>query len=343
LSNERPAAPASHGRAPAVAEVEPGVWAIPVPIPSKALRYMIAYAFDVGDGIVLIDAGWDAPDSLDELKAGLAVFDAAIEDVRGIVVTHIHPDHYGLAGHIRDLSGAWVAMHAAEAALIRDRYVDVDDLLEATRQWLVDMAAPADDVANLRDASMDLRRYVWVSRPDFLLEDGDTPDVPGWQLVAIHTPGHSPGHLCFHDAAAGLVVTGDHVLPRITPNVSFHPQSDPDPLSAFVSSLEKMRALTGVRVALPGHEWVFSDLSARVGEMLAHHAERLDIVRELVAAGAQTIWEIAERLPWSRPWTTFDNFLRRSALGEAYAHVVFLERRGELERVAESPHRWRGV
>lgn len=327
---------------PAVDQVAPGVWAIPVPIPGNALGYVIAYAFEVPDGVVLFDAGWDAPESLEELKAGLATFDAALEDVRGVVVTHIHPDHYGLAGRIREASGAWVTMHAAEAELIRDRYVDVDDLLEATWQWLIDMGAPADDVEELRDASMELRRYVRVARPDFLLADGDTPDVPGWNFLAIHTPGHSPGHLSFHDERTGLVVTGDHVLPRITPNISLHPQSGPDPLAEFLSSLAKMRVLdTGQ--ALPGHEWAFSNLRERVDEILAHHDERLDITRELVARGSDTIWEIASRLPWSRPWETFNSFLRRSALGEAYAHVVFLERRGELEIVARSPHRWRSA
>ena len=89
---------------------------------------------------------------------------------------------------------------------------------------------------------MEIRSLVWAVQPDLLMEDSDRPEVPGWDLKAIWTPGHSPGHLCFYEPTNRLMLSGDHVLPRITPNISFHPMAGPDPLGDFLTSLDKVAA-----------------------------------------------------------------------------------------------------
>jgi glyoxylase-like metal-dependent hydrolase (beta-lactamase superfamily II) len=192
----------------------------------------------------------------------------------------------------------------------------------------------------MRDASMAMRSVVVVTPPDVLLEDGDRPEVPGWQLVAVHTPGHTPGHLCFYEERTGLLLTGDHVLPRITANVSLHPQSGSDPLGDYLASLERLRKYADSPV-LPAHEWRFEGLGERIDTIVAHHEERLEATAALVAAGAGTVWEVATRLGWSRPWEEIHGFMRRAAVGETQAHLVLLERRGRLERTGEHPLRWR--
>ena len=325
---------------PPVEQVVPGLWCVPVPIPGSPLPYVLAYAFEVPDGVVLVDPGWNAAEALAALEEGLGSFGAKLEDVRGVLVTHLHPDHYGLAGRVREVSGAWVGLHPADAALIPGRYEDVDELLERISGWLAQTGAPAEDLAELRDASMQLRRFVVVARPDVPLADGDRPDLPGWRLRAVHTPGHTPGHLCFVEERTGVVLTGDHVLPTISPNIARHPQAGPDPLAAYLASLERLRRW-GDGLALPGHQWRFDGLAGRIDELLAHHEQRLDAVEAAVASGAETIWEVATRTSWSRPWEEIHGFMRRAALGETAAHLVHLEGRGRLERTAGSPLRWR--
>jgi glyoxylase-like metal-dependent hydrolase (beta-lactamase superfamily II) len=325
---------------PRVEQVLDGLWSIPVPIPGSPLPYVLAYAFRVPDGMVLVDPGWNAPEALAALTEGLGVAGAGIQDVRGVLVTHIHPDHYGLAARIRKVSGAWIGLHPADAALIPDRYRDVERLLERTAAWVAQTGAPAADLAELRDASMQLRRFVVAGQPDRLLADGDRPEVPGWRLRALHTPGHTPGHLCFVEERTGVVLTGDHVLPTISPNISRHPQAGPDPLADYLASLERLRPHDGALV-LPGHQWRFRGLAGRVDELLAHHQQRLDQAQAEVAAGAETIWEVATRLPWSRPWPEVVGIMRRAALGETAAHLAHLERRGRLQRVGTDPLRWR--
>jgi glyoxylase-like metal-dependent hydrolase (beta-lactamase superfamily II) len=331
------------GGLPPVEEVRPGLWSLAVPIPASPLAYVLCYAFELpGGGVVLVDPGWNAGESLAELEAGLGRLGARLSDVRGVLVTHIHPDHYGLAGRVREASGAWIALHPADAALIPDRYEDVDELLERTGAWLRAAGAPQSAVEELQGVSMLMRRFVVAARPDVRLEHGDRPEVPGWELVALHTPGHTPGHLCFHEERAGVLLTGDHVLPRISPNVSFHPQSTEDPLGDYLASLKQLQAYAGAAV-LPGHEWRFDDLAGRVDALVAHHEERLAETRRVVAAGADTVWEVAARLHWSRPWEELDGWLRRAALGEAQAHLIVLERRGGVGRSTGAPERWRAA
>jgi glyoxylase-like metal-dependent hydrolase (beta-lactamase superfamily II) len=175
--------------------------------------------------------------------------------------------------------------------------------------------------------------------PDVLLEDGQRPDVPGWELSAIWTPGHSPGHLCFWEPVHEVLLSGDHVLPRITPNISFHPQAGDDPLGDFLRSLDKLDVYEPDEV-LPAHEYRFSDLHKRLDELRRHHAERF---REAVAAvgeGLTTAWAIASRMHWSRPWDEIEGFMRRAAVGEALAHLRALEHRGVVREEPGEPSHW---
>ncbi|MGH3441737.1 MAG: MBL fold metallo-hydrolase [Nitriliruptorales bacterium] len=325
---------------PPVERIAEGAWSLPLPIPVNPLAYVLAYALETGDGVVLVDSGWNTPETFEALERGLARLGAEIGSVRGVLVTHIHPDHYGLAGRIREESGAWVALHPADAALVHSRYEDVDELLDRIEAWLRAAGAPESAVDDLRDASLAIRHLVVTAQPDVLLEDGDRPDVAGWDLVAVHTPGHTPGHLVFRADAAGLVFTGDHVLPRITPHVGVNPQSTDDPLGDFLDSLDRLRGL-GEVLALPGHEYRFDDLDSRLDALRAHHEERLDDVLRIVEEGAETVWDVASRYRWSRGWDRLEGFMRRAALGEVQAHLRQLETRGRLERVEATPLRWR--
>src|SRR5205807_798612 len=125
---------------------------------------------------------------------------------------------------------------------------------------------PDDEGAELTIASMGIRPLVELVQPDVLIEDGARVDLAGVELQAIWTPGHSPGYLCFWEGRRRLLLSGDHVLPRISPNISIHSQQRPDPLADFLESLMKVRGLDAEEV-LPAHEWRFRNLAARVDEL----------------------------------------------------------------------------
>jgi glyoxylase-like metal-dependent hydrolase (beta-lactamase superfamily II) len=325
---------------PEVERLRPGLTSIPVPLPNNSLRYVFVYAFEADDGgIYLVDAGWDTDEAYAALQAGLRFAGYEMADVKGVLVTHVHPDHYGLAGRIREASGAWVALHPLDAALIRDRYVEPTDLLERVGAMLRRAGAPDEEVSTLQLAAMPVRSLVDVVLPDVLVEDGQRPDVPGWDLSAIWTPGHTPGHLSFWEPRNQVLLTGDHVLPKITPNIALHPQAGDDPLGDFLRSLEKLAPYDPVEV-LPAHEYRFLHLHDRLDGLRRHHAERFREVVAAIAEGDTTAWAIATRMSWSRPWDEIEGHMRRAALGEAMAHVRTLQRRGIVAEAPGEPTVW---
>src|SRR4051812_3341244 len=334
------AAPPSLSPLPPVERVRPGLWSVPVPLPNNSLRYVLVYVFETDRGPYIVDAGWNTDDAYAALDAGLGHIGSSIGDVQGVLVTHIHPDHYGLAGRVREASGAWIALHEADARLIHDRYQEPADLLERVGSMLRRFGAPAEELATLTQAAMPVLPFVDVVLPDVLIDDGQRPEVPGWDLSAIWTPGHSPGHLCFWEPRHRLMLAGDHVLPRITPNIPFNPQSGLDPLGDFLDSLDKLKGYDSEEV-LPAHEHRFVGLDARLDELRAHHEHRFAEVIDAINDGDTTAWAIAARMRWSRPWERIEGFMRRAAVAEAMAHLTALKERGVLVEEGGEPSHWR--
>jgi glyoxylase-like metal-dependent hydrolase (beta-lactamase superfamily II) len=325
---------------PPVEQVRPGLWSIPVPIPDNPLRYVLVYALELDSGVAIVDAGWDTEDAFAALRDGLEQAGGSLSDVRAVLVTHIHPDHYGLAGRVREASGAWIGLHPDDAQMLKARYMETDDLLARMRVFLEEAGVPRTKLPDLNLASMMIRSQVMMAEPDVLFEDGTLVDVPGWDLQTVWTPGHSPGHVCFYSDRHQLLLSGDHVLPRITPNIGVHTQQFPNPLGHYLESLLKVQNL-GVEEVLPAHEYRFSDLRARLDEIIVHHADRLREIEDLLAVhqGASA-WELSVKLHWSRPWEEIPDFMQRAAVGETLAHIVLLENHGRVRREGTMPARF---
>lgn len=319
---------------PPVERLPSGLWSIPVPIPDNPLRYTLCYVVPGDDGLVVVDPGWDSGDGWDTLVAGLAEAGAAPRDVVGIVATHVHPDHHGLSGRLREESGAWIAMHPAERDTLPQRLAAQQNAGTASTMsaWLRQRGVPEQDAAALGGPFDEERLgpdgYV-MAEPDVLLEDGDLVPLRGRTLRAVWTPGHTPGHLCLRDVDAGLLLTGDHVLPRITPNIGLYPGAVGSPLGDFLRSLERIGDYDD-HDALPAHEYRFRGLAGRTRMLREHHEERC---RELLAVvaelGEASPWQIAMNLRWSRPWAEIGH-MRIGALAETEAHIDHLVRQGRL-------------
>ncbi|MEW2356982.1 MBL fold metallo-hydrolase [Spirillospora sp. NPDC029432] len=316
-----------------------GVWSVPVPIPGNPLAYTLVYALESPRGPVLVDAGWHHEDAWAALKDGLAVFGMDVADVHGVVVTHFHPDHSGLAGRVREASGAWIAMHRDDTAVVR-RFHDTDRLADGGRAFHLDSLRQAGA------AESDLAEWTGAGHmvdppalPDRELADGDLVDLPGRALRTVWTPGHSPGHICLHLEDADRIFTGDHVLPRITPHISLYPfdEADVDPLGDFLKSLERVGGLN-VGEVLPAHQYRFQGLTERAREIAEHHEERMVEIAGLLSAGEPaTLWRIAAGMRWRGAWEDMEIGSRRMAAAEAAAHLRTLERRGVVRRAGGDP------
>jgi glyoxylase-like metal-dependent hydrolase (beta-lactamase superfamily II) len=313
---------------PPVEELAGDLWSIPVPIPNNPLRYVNSYAFATGGRLVLLDTGWPVDTAWDALVAGLESIGASPADVQGVLVSHMHLDHSGLAGRLRDASGAWVAMHPADRALVANPNLR-DPARAAARELalLRQLGATAEEAAEAL-GSPSYSVFTSMALPDRTLTDGDVADVPGWRLRAVHTPGHTPGHLCFVDELSQRMFAGDHILPRITPNISIQAVERVNPLADYLVSLAKVRDLP-VDEVLPAHEWRFRGLAERADDIAAHHERRLaELLAAIAAHPDATSWDLAGRLTWSRSWDQYSGRMRISAVTETAAHVLELVARG---------------
>jgi glyoxylase-like metal-dependent hydrolase (beta-lactamase superfamily II) len=315
---------------PPVERLRADLWSIPVPIPHNPLRYVSVHAFALdGGGLGLLDTGWESDEGWTALTQGLASIGGGMDDVRGVLVTHLHFDHLGLAHRVREATGAWIAMHPADATLVAGWNArDGASAVAAEIEFLVGLGADRAEAVSDVGPAENMERFTRMAVPDRLLEDGEVADLPGWRMRAVHTPGHTPGHLCFAEERTGLFFSGDHVLPRITPNISTGVSGAADPLRDFLDSLAAVRDLDPVEV-LPAHEWRFRGLAERVDALTAHHEQRLT---ELLTAVRQhphtTPWQLAAHLTWSRPWDQYERRMRIFAVTETDAHLQLLASRG---------------
>jgi glyoxylase-like metal-dependent hydrolase (beta-lactamase superfamily II) len=169
-----------------------------------------------------------------------------------------------------------------------------------------------------------MKGFMRTPAPTRRVEEAEVVRLAGRDWVSLHTPGHTADHLCLYDPAEGIVLSGDHVLPTITPHISGLTPGD-DPLEEFFQSLDKVAALDGVRLALPAHGHPFEDLAGRTLAIREHHEERLETLRTAAAElGSGTVEELMQRLFKPRSWG-------QMAESETYAHLEHLRVTGEAE------------
>ncbi|MFE4870851.1 MBL fold metallo-hydrolase [Streptomyces sp. NPDC056682] len=344
--------------APQVTDHGGGVHSIKVPIPDNPLGHTLVHLIDTDRGPVLVDTGWDDPASWDTLSAGLTALGTNVADIHGVVITHHHPDHHGLSGQVRTASGAWIAMHGADAAVVRrTREAEPALWLDYLADKLAAAGAPEDHLAPLRQARASGRTRTLpglrAALPDREIVPGDLLPLAGRRLRAIWTPGHTPGHVCLHLEERhpaqlpgnGRLFSGDHLLPGITPHIGLYEDPDDctmtDPLGDYLDSLERVGRLDVAEV-LPAHQHAFTEPGVRVTELLAHHEDRLTGLLALLATPL-TPWQLAERMEWNRPWAQIPYGSRNIAVSEAEAHVRRLVKLGRAEAEPGEPARYRAV
>jgi glyoxylase-like metal-dependent hydrolase (beta-lactamase superfamily II) len=317
---------------PPVEQVAGGVWSVPVPVIGNPVRYVLSYVLEHDAGVVLVDPGWNDAVSWQALVDGLAACGVPLDAVTAVLITHSHPDHHGLSGAVREKSGAWIGMHEREDALLGAHQSSARS--PAASAYLRWCGVPAEHVAQVAGSSW-ARGLAAMPRADRLLASGDLIDVAGLRLRAVWTPGHSPGHLCFYDETRELLLTGDHVLPRITPNISAFDLSAESPLRQYLDSLADLAELRP-REVLPAHEYRFAGLDSRLDALRAHHAERLGEAVAILRAqdGGQSAWRVAEQVSWAHGWAELAPLQRQIALGEVVAHLRHLQSLGAADWAA---------
>jgi len=318
-------------------EVTPGIhWLkLPITIRDTSLTHVNAYLVHGDDGYLLVDAGWNTDESFDSLQKQLAEIGAEIKDISQIVVTHIHPDHYGLVGRLKQLINAKLALHDVEKGFIESRYINTDKLLEQTTRWLNINGVPPDELPPIRDATLGLEQFVAPAYPDVTFHGGETISTGAFTFQVLWTPGHSAGHICLYEPNKKVLISGDHILPTITPNISRHPQSMENPLGRYLNSLNSLKQLD-IELVLPGHESPFAELKPRIDELIQHHEQRNLEILATTKGEPKTAYQIVKELTWGggTGWQDMPFFHKRLAIFETLAHLEMMTINGQIGKLS---------
>lgn len=323
-------------------EVAPGVLWLRMPLP-YALDHINLWALADGDGWTLVDTGI----GLDEVKAlwrGHFADSLGGKPVRRVIVTHFHPDHFGLAGWLAEATGAEVWMTRTEWLTALTVHRDQEQIgATAQVEFFTAHGLVGEHQTGLANRGNRYRKMVAAPPGAYRrIADGETIRIGAHDWRVIVGTGHAPEHACLYCGDLGVFISGDQVLPKITPNVSLHAsEQDADPLKNFLDSLERFRGLgtNGTEddvLVLPSHEYPFRGLEARLDSIRAHHDERL---AEVVAA-CDTPKTAAEVVPvlFRRELDTHQMMF---AMGECLSHLAFLAAGGRLVQSRGNDGIWR--
>ena len=318
----------------ALSEVASGVFELRLPIPFED-HLVNVFLFADGDEVDLLDCGMNSDESVQAIYA--AVSQVGAKRIRRLVVTHIHPDHYGAAGVLAGDGGADLYLHRLEIPLVNPRYVELEHLVKEVHKYLLVNGVPADEAEVLSNSQRALSEVVSPAEAAAQLDGAETLDMGRRQLRVEWTPGHSPGHICLYDTSEKLLFAGDHMLPELSPNIGLHPQSTPDPLHEYLDGLKRLAAYEPSKI-MPAHGRPFTDAAGRVSTLAAHHRRRLDQILEIVSGDDMSAWEVALEL-----WGPRENpYEKRLALQEGLAHLQALAVESRLEKlVRPDAVRWR--
>lgn len=308
-----------------IANLLPGVWRIRLPFHAE-LNHVNVHLLKQGEAFVLVDCGFGSSAAFQVLEASLTQLGVEWKHIREIVLTHGHPDHMGLAGRILDLSGARLAMHPREVNFLA-RVADASAQPQLLDSKLRDWGAPLQQVDRVIDAYLGVRAEFRHLTPDRALMDGALIESDAGIWEAIHTPGHSPGHVCLFNPEQRTLISGDHVLGKITPHIAWSEESDL--LEEFLASQQSIGRLAADSV-LPSHGDPFGGLSSRTTEIVEHHELRCRLIQRAQDEGARTAHDIT-RVLWRDELSPFQY---RFAMYEVMAHLKYMDSGNFLRRRA---------
>lgn len=300
-----------------------GISIIPLPLPFKSPPWVNAYVVEAGDGLLLIDCGTDWAEGRDALRRGFQILGLDESAVHTLLVSHLHPDHVGMASRLVRELGCRFVMHERAAALVA-RYNDTPGYAARLTVLARTHGVPESAVA----LATRMRRPDYmpiIDPPDHLVADGDEISLGGGRsLKVIHTPGHESAHICLRDSRTGIFFSGDHILPRISPVIMYEGDAI-DPLGDYMTSLRRLIDM-GIGVTYPAHGTLIDQGDQRAHQILLHHDRRLRDMVDLVDAGDTTAWRVMTQS--FRP--NLDPVGSRLAFLETVSHLEHLRLEGRI-------------
>jgi glyoxylase-like metal-dependent hydrolase (beta-lactamase superfamily II) len=323
---------------PRADQIVRGLWRLRLPIVGwPGVPHVNAFAIAAANGVVLVDTGLAEPGGLQRLEQALSQAGLTPAHVRLLVCTHAHSDHYGLAAPIMEASGCELWLHPRHEHMTRaaeDPDRAFERRIEVARQSGVPEAALREYQAARKGQGLGIVKIVL---PDRELVPGVVVDTDLGPWHVYETPGHAPSHVVLHQPERGLLLSGDHLLGRVS--LYFDYGWTPDPAGEFLASLDVVEPL-GAGLCLAGHGRPFRDVAGHIEANRSAVAERVGRVRDAIAGERRTPFEIVPFLLGEQELTPI---MVNWGLSETLCYLRHLERLGEAEKVDDDPERWLAV
>lgn len=311
-----------------------GIWRLTLPLPFTAPKSVNTFIFEGSDGLTMLDCGVDTDDGYQHIVRGLEQIGATLSDLHRLIGSHLHVDHVAMAKRLVEETGVEWVMHESTPAEVSwynnwdGRRLRLTDIVAAN-------GAPGEVIERYKRGFPQPDWYSTAIDPTHPVVDGDRIRLDDDRhLDVLFTPGHQPNHITLSDSRSGLMFSGDHVLPGISPFVPYDGDEN-DHLGDYLDSIERVELLDP-GVVLPAHGPTIERGRARARQISLHHERRLGAMTQELKWGPKTAWDVMESV--FRP--NLSHLEQRLAIQETLAHLEYLRRRGTVEKIHEGGVFW---
>lgn len=312
-----------------IENISTNLFRIEVPLPNSPLKTLNSYVVKGPKRNLVIDTGWNQEECRLAMINGIKALRIDIWRT-DFFITHLHSDHLGLVSRLMaDTSTIYFNQPDAERFLAG---VPLDDFIHFARL----NGYPEEE---LQEVIHKHPGFQFRSREQLyfhLLKEGDVLDLENYQFQCVETPGHTKGHMCLYEPRKKILLSGDHILKDITPNIQLW-SDDWDPLREYLASLSKILSLE-IELVLPGHRSIFTNCRERIQELMNHHQKRLEEMISILEKGRKNAFQVASQMSWdivSDSWDLFPMTQKWFAVGEALSHLKYLEGKGIIKKRLE--------
>ncbi len=307
-------------------EVMPNLYQIEIPLPNNPLKALNSYVIRGPERFLMIDTGMNRKECLEVMHLSLKELNVNLENT-DFFITHMHSDHSGLVG-VLATTASKVYCSRPDAEIILSVGSQGDKLLCGARA----QGFPEDELKTVLERHPGFKYAPQGNIKIDFVKDGDDVDIGDYHFICVSTPGHTGGHMCLYEPNKKVLISGDHVLDDITPNISLFLTGNP--LEDYLANLEKVY-LMDIELTLPGHRNLIYDIRKRVNELRRHHQERAEEILVILQKGSTDAYHVASQMDWDidcPSWEQYPTPQKWFATGEAVAHLRYLEGLGKVSK-----------
>lgn len=309
-----------------IEEILPKIYKIEIPLPKNPLKALNSYVIKDKERNLIIDTGMNRDECMQAMQSSLKELGIDLR-ITDFFITHLHADHLGLVSNlVTDASKIFFNQPDADIIYKMKSWDDIQD-------FVIMWGFPEN---MFQDAIQKHPGYKYHAKGPLeftILKEYDTISIDDYLFQCIETPGHTRGHMCLYEPKKRVLVSGDHILKDITPNISLWSDND-NPLNEYLESLDKMYDFD-IDIVLPGHRNIIIDCKKRIEELKTHHQRRADEILSILKECRMNAFEVASKMSWDLTYDTWDSFpvsQKWFATGEAIAHLKYLEEEGLIQR-----------